>query len=275
MGRSVSHYREQLSNWWKACPWTITYAICGGETKVGASVVLPLSISAYQAVREGALSDLHIEPDHLEQPSRSLFVNAVTNSYETLPNSRIGWITARQFSSVMYQAAKLAWSPDSNAHAGQPIQVMCVGRHSSLKASPATGYKQVGTLKPFDVPLFEILWPDPDSAPWLPCSAGHAYSSVIAACFAHLGPIQQILNSESATLPWCNLSNGSGPPKNRLRQAAIRHSGLEAMGPEGFEPPPGGLKVHHAAVTPRPRIFSECRAFEPDQQIQHLHDTIS
>ena len=39
------------------------------------------------------------------------------------------------------------------------------------------------------------------------------------------------------------------------------------MGPEGFEPPPGGLKVRRAAVTPRPRRFGDRVAmFEPDHR---------
>src|SRR4051812_37962952 len=61
------------------------------------------------------------------------------------------------------------------------------------------------------------------------------------------------------------LSVGSGgvePPSPGYRPGALPLSYKPScfrllMGPEGLEPPPSGLKVRRAAVTPRPRRFGD------------------
>src|SRR4051794_861038 len=54
-----------------------------------------------------------------------------------------------------------------------------------------------------------------------------------------------------------------------------------AVGSEGVEPTPQGLKGPHAAVTPRPRMIGGRRAFEPRPHLdalicsRHSSDTVS
>ncbi len=67
-------------------------------------------------------------------------------------------------------------------------------------------------------------------------------------------------------------SGGVEPPSPGYRPGALPLSYKPSqfpplMGPEGFEPPPSGLKVRRAAFTPRPRRFGDRVAvFEPDHQ---------
>ena len=67
-------------------------------------------------------------------------------------------------------------------------------------------------------------------------------------------------------------SGGVEPPSPGYRPGALPLSYKPLrfpllMGPEGFEPPPSGLKVRRAAATPRPRRFGDRVAmFEPDHR---------
>jgi hypothetical protein len=68
-------------------------------------------------------------------------------------------------------------------------------------------------------------------------------------------------------------SRGSAPGELNPSSLAYKASALTvepgAMGPEGFEPPPTGLKGRHAAATPRPRSgdLVPGYAFDPDHRL--------
>ena len=74
-----------------------------------------------------------------------------------------------------------------------------------------------------------------------------------------------------------HLSHWSAPgelnPSSLAYKASALAVELGAMGPEGFEPPPTGLKGRHAAATPRPRSGNLVPgySFEPHHRLGPRH----
>ena len=68
-------------------------------------------------------------------------------------------------------------------------------------------------------------------------------------------------------------AGGVEPLVTRL-QGERSHVELGAMGPEGFEPPPIGLKGRHATATPRPRAGHDLPGylFDPDHSISPRYE---
>lgn len=186
MQRTLAEYIGQVAGWWAECPWTVMHALYGDEI-VGGSVVLPLCPSIYRKLRDQQISDLDIRPEDIQYPSRWLLAEAMTTSFGESSRLRIGWVTARQVATIIFQAARLSWAVDTREGAGQPIHVLCIGGTSeACERLKRHGYAQIGILHGFDVPLFELVWPAPESNGWLPTSAAQAYSGVIAACYARI-----------------------------------------------------------------------------------------
>ena len=191
MKRSLASHQEQWREWWKACPWSIAKATYGGDV-VGVGGVLPLDASVYERLRSGKISDFDIRGSDLLQPSRYLHVNALTSTYSQGIRARIGWVTARQITTLIYQAARVSWTENAAEGAGQPIRLLAIGGiPANCKRLERHGYTRVGTLYGFDVPLYELIMPAPETAGWFPRSASHAYAAIIAACYSHIRITQE------------------------------------------------------------------------------------
>lgn len=186
MKRSLAHFQEQAIGWWDACPWTVLKAIYGDE-QVGGSIMLPLTPEAYRQLRQGDISDLDLTPGHLQFPSRWMLGEGLINSFPNPTGARLGWVTARQVTTIIYQVARMSYASDPVAGAGRPIEVLCVGGTPDVcQRLLRHGYLPVGPLKGFDVELYEQILPAPESGGWLPTSAAQAYSGVIAACHSRI-----------------------------------------------------------------------------------------
>jgi hypothetical protein len=186
MGRSLAEFQRQAIGWWEESPWSVLKALCG-EEQVGGSVVLPLRPEAYRDLRSGKLSDKEITPDLLQVPSRYVLGEALANSLPATARSRIGWATARQVTTMIYQVARLSFASPFNQGRGEPVRVICVGGTPDVESRlERHGYTRIGLLKGFSVPLYEMEMPAPEELGWFPTSAAKAYSAIIGACHAQL-----------------------------------------------------------------------------------------
>lgn len=186
MGRTCKQFAEQLRRWWTRCGHVVMYA-CAGVDPIGVSVILPLEASAWHAVRDGRLSDLEITEDHVVTQSRFLLVLAMTTTWKNSSSFRTGWVTARQLASILFQAARLSWLENVDDTNGGDIRILAVGGSDyAVNRLQRHGYIRVGSLKGFDVPLYQLSIPDPANIPWLPRSPGHAMSLVFSALHMYL-----------------------------------------------------------------------------------------
>ncbi|MFM7161165.1 MAG: hypothetical protein ACKO3P_12425, partial [Planctomycetaceae bacterium] len=186
MGRSLAEFQRQAVGWWEQAPWSVLKALCG-EEQVGGSIVLPLRPEAYRDLRNGKLSDTELTPDLLQLPSRHLLGEALANSLPAGASTRVGWASARQVTTLIYQVARHSFAEESADGWGEPVRVLCVGGTPDVEERlQRHGYTRLGPLKGFTVPLFELEMPAPERSGWLPTSAAKAYSAVIAACHAHI-----------------------------------------------------------------------------------------
>jgi hypothetical protein len=186
MGRSLAEFQRQAIGWWEEAPWSVLKALCG-EEQVGGSVVLPLRPEAYRDLRSGKLSDTEITPDLLQVPSRYLLGEALANSLPSAARMRVGWATARQVTTLIYQVARHSFVSPSIEGWGEPVRVICVGGTPDVESRlERHGYTRLGPLKGFSVPLYEMEMPAPEEQGWFPTSAAKAYSAIIAACHAQL-----------------------------------------------------------------------------------------
>lgn len=186
MGRSLAEFQQQAIGWWDQSPWSVLKALCG-EEQVGGSIVLPLRPEAYRDLRSGKLSDTELTPDLLQFPSRYLLGEALANSLPSSARTRVGWATARQVTTLIYQIARLSFTSSASDGWGEPVRVICVGGTPDVELRlERHGYTRIGPLKGFSVPLYEMEMPAPEGPGWFPTSATKAYSSIIAACHAQL-----------------------------------------------------------------------------------------
>lgn len=186
MRRSLAHFQSQAMDWWEACPWTVLKAVYGDEI-VGGSIVLPLRRECYERLCAEQLSDLEVTADCLQYPSRWLLGEAIANSIPRATGVRVGWASARQVTTIVYQVARLSYAPPGNPVAGLPISVTCVGgTPDASERLRRHGYREIGLLKGFDVPLYELVMPAPEKHGWLPTSAGKAYSSIVSVCHSQI-----------------------------------------------------------------------------------------
>jgi len=186
MGRNLAEFQRQALGWWAESPWSVLKAQCG-EEQVGGSIVLPLRPEAYRDLRSGKLSDTEITPDLLQVPSRYLLGEALANSLPPAARTRVGWATARQVTTLIYQVARLSFAGPSNDGIGEPVRVICVGGTPDVEMRlERHGYTRIGPLKGFSVPLYEMEMPAPEEPTWFPTSAAKAYSAIISACHAQL-----------------------------------------------------------------------------------------
>lgn len=186
MGRSLGQFQTQALGWWEESPWSVLKAVCG-EEQVGGSIVLPLRREAYLDLRHGRLSDLDLTPDLLQVPSRYFLGEAMASSLPKSVRTRVGWATARQVTTIIYQVARQSFTVKSVEGAGEPIHILCVGGTGEMEQRlERHGYIPVGPLKGFAVPLCELVMPAPETQGWFPTSAGKAYAAIIAACHAQM-----------------------------------------------------------------------------------------
>jgi len=212
MGRSLDEFQRQALGWWEKSPWSVLKALCG-EEQVGGSIMLPLRPEAYRDLRNGKLSDTELTPELLQLPSRHLLGEALVNSLPAGASTRVGWASARQVTTLIYQVARHSFAEESAAGWGEPVRVLCVGGTPDVEARlQRHGYTRLGLLKGFTVPLYELEMPPPERLGWLPTSAAKAYSAVIAACHAQ---IRREYSKERAW-PWGGTSVGRG-------SAAVSH----------------------------------------------------
>ena len=186
MNRSLSEFQEQALGWWGESPWSVLKAVCG-EEQVGGSIVLPLRREAYNDLRNGRLSDHEITPDLIQLPSRYFLGEALASSLPKSLRTRVGWASARQMTTLIYQVARQSFTTYPAGGAGEPIQILCVGGTPEMEQRlERHGYTPVGPLKGFDVPLCELIMPAPETLGWFPTSAGKAYAAIIGTCHAQM-----------------------------------------------------------------------------------------
>ena len=186
MQRSLSAYESMAMGWWDVAPWSVAKAMCG-EDQVGGSIVLPLRPTVYRDLLRGKLSDSEIEPDMLETPSRHILGEGITTSLPGSGRTRLGWATARQMTTIIYQVARLTLFPLSMEPTNDPLRLLCVGGTTDFAHRlERHGYRRMGWLKSHNVPLYELEIPPPEQRSWFPTSAARAYSGVIGACQAHI-----------------------------------------------------------------------------------------
>ncbi|MFN9200924.1 MAG: hypothetical protein ACK5WR_22850 [Planctomycetaceae bacterium] len=186
MGRSVAMFQDQVLAWWEQSPWSVLKAVCG-EEQVGGSVMLPLRREAYHDLRDGRLSDLELSPDLIQVPSRYFLGEALASSLPKSVRTRVGWASARQMTTIIYQVARQSFTTNPAEGAGEPIHILCVGGTPEMEQRlQRHGYTPVAPLKGFDVRLYELVMPSPETQGWFPTSAGKAYAAVISACHAQM-----------------------------------------------------------------------------------------
>ncbi|MCA9186070.1 MAG: hypothetical protein R3E01_22065 [Pirellulaceae bacterium] len=77
-------FRANVTSWWKANPNAILSAYSTNNTHCGASVLLPVQKSTYDALRRGEIRDIHIDGSDIRLHSRYFFLVALADRSFTL-----------------------------------------------------------------------------------------------------------------------------------------------------------------------------------------------
>jgi hypothetical protein len=142
IGLSREHYEKQAISWSDFDRWTVVYARRRG-VPMGMSIVLPLRLNAYDAVRAGKRKTYDIQPSDLMRPSRNLLVEALALSPEYVPaNNEDPYRSI--LNAMVCQQGLLARCDDKTLK--EPLRLLThAGNPANRKRAEDFGYKETGT----------------------------------------------------------------------------------------------------------------------------------
>ena len=164
MQRSLQEYFQQLLMLWQHNVTSVVFSVVrikNGKrkvpTRVGASVIVPLTESCYERIKAGTMCEKEITSHDLESPSLNLFFAALAEG----PPATNCWratISRSQAHTVCYQAASLA-KPIVNS-AGCPRMLSFGGTRENIMRAERYGFQDLQRpMKDTGTPLLELAPP--------------------------------------------------------------------------------------------------------------------
>ena len=146
LNQSYFHYEQRYLSLWKRCPSVLMLATSNG-LRTGASIVLPVTDSAYERLRDGEISFMEIGADDLCDESQNLVLDHCVE-FSNKPNQSWYRLTDRLSYTIFCQIALLAIDPNAESFrmisfGASPINIRRlagVGFHEYGVRMPEYGY---------------------------------------------------------------------------------------------------------------------------------------
>lgn len=157
MAIAFDDYRDRAVALWRRAPWSLCFGVTDRQ-RVGASLVLPLSEAAYDALLAGERTSHSLGPDDLAVPSRHLFLENVGHRAPT-SYPWFGKATAQTKRAIHVQLAALTLGADPRA--SPPFRFLSLGATPlNIRRLKAAGFRPTGRfMKDFDAVEFLELDP--------------------------------------------------------------------------------------------------------------------
>jgi hypothetical protein len=144
MNRTLDEYSQSLLTFWKANANTVLFAIQkeGPLSRVGVSVVVPLTKEFYRRFRGGRAEDADITRDDIPTKSTFILIDAAVDHHDVDTRLAKSKRSMSQVRTVMYQLASL--SPPLHTKDANPHVISFVGTPESRLRFKAYNFTEVG-----------------------------------------------------------------------------------------------------------------------------------
>tara|TARA_R110002073_G_scaffold61637_4_gene155009 strand:+ start:3967 stop:5100 length:1134 start_codon:yes stop_codon:yes gene_type:complete len=144
-------YEDRYLALWRRHPQTILLAAADGK-RYGASVVLPVTDSAYERLRDGVISFMDIGPDDILDESQNLVLDSAVE-FKDVGGSAWYKVTDSLSYAVFCQIAMLSIDPMA-----EDFRMVSFGASpTNIRRLKSIGFQECGTTMPeFDFPICEF-----------------------------------------------------------------------------------------------------------------------
>ena len=185
LNRTRHEMTNHIKSLWLSIPECVWLA-CVSKTPIGASIVIPLTDSAYERIRAGDMADNDIsDVTDIQLPSRSLLIlGSGPLGWDRPPRSPFRY-SLQCIISLFHHVAVLIQGLPASA---EPIRILGYGGTEKTSHTLARfGFSPIGTsLKGFNSQLFEIVLPAPENDELKAKSATSFLAGMLGVCLKRI-----------------------------------------------------------------------------------------